>query len=226
MISRMMSTLGKSVPPLILPTLGLMVYYPFNGDRLDYSGNSRNPTANTNTFVADDKGGQAAEFYSLLHYVIMPNYTLGATFSVTARVKVPVATAAQNGCILRTNNDGWNGYGLEFGISAANSIGCRFSASWCYGGGTNPGSAVSIYLPLNTWYNVVAQRIGNILYLYIDGSLVAQVNSSNIVSGRGQPIIGMYANGNVITPAKVYIDEFRIYNRALSQAEINILAAL
>jgi len=75
-------------------------------------------------------------------------------------------------------------------------------------------------LPLNTWTHLATTYDGSALRLYVNGALVSSIAASgNIVTSNMPLRIG----GNAIWGDEYFkgrIDEVRLYNRALSQAEI------
>ncbi len=75
-------------------------------------------------------------------------------------------------------------------------------------------------LPLTTWTHLAATYTGRRSRLYRNGTQVATVNRSGAIGASTGPLrIG----GNSIWPAEFFnglVDEVRIYNRALSAAEI------
>jgi hypothetical protein len=85
--------------------------------------------------------------------------------------------------------------------------------------GSERGTTASAALPANTWTHLAASYGGGQLRIYVDGAQVAaQSLSGNIVASNGALRIG----GNAVWPEWFggLIDEVRIYNRALTQAEI------
>jgi hypothetical protein len=77
-------------------------------------------------------------------------------------------------------------------------------------------------LPLHTWTHVVTTFDGSMLQLYVNGVLVREFGLSRAAAtvSSGDLRIG----GNAIWDEyfKGRIDEVRIYNRALSPAEIQV----
>ena len=75
-------------------------------------------------------------------------------------------------------------------------------------------------LPINTWTHVAMTYDGANLRFYQGGVLVSTVAATgSMTNGNGPLIIG----GTTIWPAEFFtgrIDEVRIYNRALTAAEI------
>jgi hypothetical protein len=90
-------------------------------------------------------------------------------------------------------------------------------------GGTFAGTPATIYgtsaVPANSWTHLAATYDGAMVRLYVNGVQVSShaqtgaiSSSANPVQIGGDTIYGQYFQGR--------IDEVRIYNRALSQAEI------
>lgn len=78
----------------------------------------------------------------------------------------------------------------------------------------------------NTWTHVTATRSGTDVQLYIGGSADGSVgtSSANLDSDRGY-FIGINDVPSLNNPFDGYIDDARIYNRALTPAEISTLAS-
>ena len=87
-------------------------------------------------------------------------------------------------------------------------------------GGANKELSAGPQLPVNTWTHLAATYDGSTQRLYVNAELVGtRPQAGNISTSGGQLRIG----GNAIWGAEYftgYIDEVRIYNRALTQAEI------
>ena len=76
-------------------------------------------------------------------------------------------------------------------------------------------------LPLNTWVHLAATYDGTTLQLYVDGNLVgSQITIGQPIDASANPV--SIGSEEVIGKKQFWgsIDEVRIYNRALSQAEI------
>jgi PKD repeat protein len=87
-------------------------------------------------------------------------------------------------------------------------------------GGTDRQLTAGSYLPANAWTHLAATYNGSTQRLYVNGALVgsrAQTGAITLSSGAlrigGNSVWGSYFKG--------YIDEVRVYNRELSQAEIS-----
>src|SRR5207244_3787397 len=80
----------------------------------------------------------------------------------------------------------------------------------------------STAVPLNTWTHLAFTFDGSTLRLYMNGSLVrsSNMNNGSIVTSAGALRIG----GNAVFGEyfRGIIDEVRVYNRALTAADIQV----
>src|SRR5262245_5308789 len=89
-----------------------------------------------------------------------------------------------------------------------------------FGGTFSPSSlSGSTALPVNTWSHLAATYDGAVMRLYVNGSQVASRNQTGLIATSagdltlgGDPLYGQYWQG--------LIDEVRIYNRALTAAQL------
>jgi hypothetical protein len=101
---------------------------------------------------------------------------------------------------------------------------------------TNTGSLVSVtgpVLPIGVWTHVASTySIANGIHLYINDTLVGSANVSNhdAIAIPMALTLGNVLHGNscirvtVPTPYRGLMDEFRLYSRELSAADICLLA--
>jgi hypothetical protein len=91
---------------------------------------------------------------------------------------------------------------------------------WVYIGNTTSNTRGVAALPLNTWTHIAGTYDGSVLRFYVNGT---QVNSLNLTGTMATSSNAIRIGGNSIWNDEFFaglIDEVRIYNRALSQAEI------
>ncbi|MCP4110167.1 MAG: LamG domain-containing protein [Desulfobacteraceae bacterium] len=210
---------------------GLVAYYPFNENANDASGNGNHGTVN-GAVLSEDKFGNASHAFSFdgtddyievphSQSLNMPSFTLFSWVKFNSDIG-----KTQKRIVCKQQNNS-HAYGLEiFGNGFYGSIGNRLVMH------TSDGSTwytVMSETQLNPgeWYNVVGTYDGTEMKLYINGVSDASLlqpngqtldNNAPLFIGRSQPGIIYAFDGS--------IDETRIYNRALSQEEIQKLYQL
>ncbi len=200
-----------------------IVHYQFEGNANDSSGNGRNGTlVNGPTFVAGQIG-QAVNLDGTNDHVSMPSGVVnGLTdFSIATWVRLDTTSA------WRRLFDFGTGTTVNMFLtpqSGSNTV--RFAITTGGGGAEQQINGTSA-LPTGTWTHVAVTKSGNTGRLYVNGAQVGQ-NTAMTLSpsslgnttqnwiGRSQYTGDPFLDGQV--------DDFRIYNRALSAAEVQSLA--
>ncbi|MCH8330897.1 MAG: hypothetical protein IH946_05885, partial [Bacteroidetes bacterium] len=229
-------TITRSIEIIVttyLVTEGLVAFYPFTrGSVFDHSGNENHGNINGPSLAYDrhDNSGNAYDFDGINDYVEVSNnngdFILTESWTLQAWV-YPHSSSGHNPIICKQGVYGsalhnfYLNYGhvdqngqFELGFDRA-SDGLNFKVN-------------SGFFTSNNWYHVVGAYDGSNLLLYINGSLVA----SNFVGA-------ILPQASTTTPLRIgngsnpghpnhgvfdgVIDEVRIYDRALSEAEIQIL---
>lgn len=201
----------------------IMATYQLNGNANDLGGNFNGTP--TNVTYGDGKFGQAGNFNGSNGYV-----TLTGTAANIANIGLNDITIS---CWAKTNSiapmsqiearqTNGNGFGLTTYLTPGYPsfyVGDKQSTDYHV-----PNNTVSV--DDNQWHHIVGvRRNTTTLELYIDNILVGTkiIPSVNITvdrnyiigAGYGFELVGYYFNGS--------IDQVRIFNRALTQSEINIL---
>jgi len=194
--------------------------YRFNGDATDASGNY-NGTA---TGVTYETGvfGQAGVFNasSINNRVNLSSKPINNTdtYSISAWLKI---TTAGFGGIYCQNSAGWVGHGIEF-MLGSNYIEFSHvrSDAVAYNGDVGTSQKID-----GNFHHYVGVRSGTSIKLYEDGILVASGSLTiNTTANSQNGYIGQYQNNSNNTPQGVkQIDQLRLFTRALTEAEINIL---
>jgi len=206
---------------------GLVAYYPFNRDATDESGNGNDGTVNGATLAEDRHGNidSAYSFDGVDDFIRVSkndrlNFGLSVDFTMIAWIKAQKYQKSYPTIIGRRSPGPSNGYIFFLGWG-----GERLSFQLNDGGFTNY-SSTSDNLYDNSWHYVVVTGDRNgMLTFYIDGfqqgtysiSSIGNINSdSDIFFGRDeQNSSGTHFNG--------VIDDIQIYNRVLSEIEIQKL---
>jgi len=215
------------------PASGLVAYWPMNGNFTDAGPNSIantnfGATATTNKANAANSAMSFSNPTSTVAQYAAHNINSNLNFSGSNDFSIDFSLFITSPYIhtggLYDNNLNYNGPGVWYWNSPG-YIALQFNYKNGSIASTNGAIAV------NTWYHVCAMRAGGTLRIYINGVL----NSSG-AEGTGTPSYGftgkfgtMFFNG--MSPAQYNghhgkIDEFRIYNRALTAAEVAALSTL
>ena len=200
-------------------TTGLVAAYGFNegaGPTVgDGSGMGNAGTVQGPVWTTAGKYGKALSFDGSNDFVTVPDSATldpGAAMTLEAWVR-PTASSGWRTVLLKENGTGALAYSL-YSASGTN----RPSAWAAVGGG--PGSVIgTAAVPLNAWTHLAATYDGSNLRLYVGGVLkVTQANSGSVANTAEPLRIG----GNAIWSEWFagQIDEVRVYNKALTVAQI------
>jgi uncharacterized protein (TIGR02145 family) len=237
--------------PITTLNNGLVAYYPFNGNANDESGNGNNGTVNGATLTTDRFGnsGKAYSFDGVSNYIqcLSPGPTgitnLSISFWMNTSMLVNDSYNEGVGFILGYGGIGIGGGALIINVNgSAWAGGCSQAITYdSYGAAL---SKTDIFN--NTWnfYTIINDTLlgDNVIYqkIYKNGNLMSQTcfSSSGGNNYYSTDILNTYPIriGKYFGPtglesgiAKPYffngsLDDIRIYNRALTQAEITYLA--
>ena len=216
---------------------GLLAYFPFNGNTNDESGNGNNATAVNGAFLTTDflgRTNRAAGFDGVNDYLIVPgNESLNAD-EVTISFQVMVNNSnRRNVTISRIKFE--DGSSLIYGIHESQPT----DNKWNFGvtPGTDDCSKLYPYDPSlaiyengpiqpGRWYSVIATFGKSSQKIYIDGvmhsSTTRAFDNLKKCAAADLMIGGWWKNDIVSIDGK--LDEVRIYNRVLSDCEIEMLA--
>ena len=221
-----LSISGIAQTPSYVPTNGLVGWWPFNGNANDGSGNGNNGTNYGATLTTDRFGNvnNAYSFDGTSNYINVPN---SATLQFNGGITISAWMFATS---LPSPVSFWFSKGADGGTpfswtSSVPSSPNNFTLVSVYNNSNQTcGTSSSSYLTLNQWVNVVATFDGSFAKTYFNGVLESSTvcsyttfsNIYDLKFGRrhvsGAPY---YWNGK--------LDDFGIWNRALTQQEITSL---
>jgi len=210
----------------VAPASSLDVYYPFDGSVNDASGNGYNLTATGTMSYVPGRVGSTAVYLAneanitaqtaAANYIRNTTYVFASSFTVSYWVLYTKLNGGEATISFITNTvSGSSPTGALFicGITTGVKIG--------FWGVVDSGAVSSV--ALNTWYHYAAIYKPGIAQLFVNGTSVASVSSTFVQSGF---MMGNATTTYVTQAFAGYIDDFRIYNRALSTTEIAALAAI
>jgi outer membrane protein assembly factor BamB len=206
-----------AAPASVAATTGLVAAYGFDEGSgttvADASGNGNNGTTSNTTWAATGKFGKALQFNGTSSLVTIPNATalqLSSGMTLEAWVNPSAVTATWRDVIYKGNDN----YYLE-----ATSTNASKPDAGLIAGGSYADAVGTAKLTANTWSYLTETYDGSTLRLYVNGTQVASTartgaiaSSTNPLQIGGDTIYSQYFAG--------LIDEVRIYNVALTAAQI------
>ena len=203
---------------------GLVAYYPFNGNADDESGNGHNGIVYGASLTSDrfGKANSAYYFDGNGSHIIVPDdneFDFNGSFSIACWV---YKENNNNRAFIRKGRD------IEDGSYwfSENTIGIRYDYS-------SYAKASGKILPNGEWHYVVGvfDNDKGVIKFYQDGALTETNTASPFQSNNNYPLVFgrhyTYPDGNGPEewryPWQGKLDDIRIYNRALNDAEIQAL---
>lgn len=170
-----------------------------------------------------DRFGIAASAYDFLRagseFLSAPNSTVhnpGGAMTVMAWVKPTTLPGFGDFfTIVSTQTADDKGFSLELYNIAGNMV------LYLWGNGTTDAISVPFSMPVNVYTHVAATMSGGTTRFYVDGNEISSTGTlTTITPGTGLLYIGRRVDGYYMNGG---IDEVRMYNRALSLAEIRAM---
>jgi len=215
---------------------GLVAWYKFDGDAKDSSGNGNDGVVHGATLTTDRFGNVNGAMYlgwgnwiQVADSESLHSCTQDITLVVWARVHECVTYYPENTVNYITK--GAYGYPGEktrqFGLAEVYSDECHrlsmndpihgFVDEWIF-------TDMPCRMATNVWRQVVMTYDGMVARSYINGISVASSNIETTVGvSLGDLYIGMDLDGGVTEYCNADVDDIRIYNRALSAEEVELL---
>jgi hypothetical protein len=208
---RLYNKASEQVSPVVPDDTGLVAYYPFDGNANDASGNGNNGTLEGGPQFVTGQIGQALDFDGVDDFVSTGKVAsqLGIDGNKPRTVSVWVYTRGYaNGGIYDV---GTRVTGENFGLRTLGDVVDQWRVQ--YWGG----DADFTFNTLERWVNLVHVHDGTRTYIYGNGRTLVDWEKTINTTDTNPFQIGRYGWPD----AYFYgvIDEVRVYDRALSQAE-------
>lgn len=240
------TTWNESRPDWVVGDVGLVAYYPFNGNANDGSGNGNNGTVYGATLTSDRFGNpsSAYDFDGTDDYIYVPSdgglsfdassqsYTISLFFFVDSFNNA----IGGNLDLIKDREIGintWTSYGISVLAEPHHPEKIKYLHSGIWKTGYSYNVLSSYIMEANQWYHVaIVVKAGQTLSLYINGQYNNFISLEGITNTKGNT--GGITIGAGYYPAGPYvpeglqifngiIDEVRMYNRALTEEEIEVL---
>ncbi|WP_406695926.1 DUF4082 domain-containing protein [Singulisphaera sp. Ch08] len=213
------ASLSVNVSLLATPSTGLVASFNFNAGSgttvTDISGFGNNGSISNATWSTSGHAGSALSFNGTNSWVTIANSSsLNLSSGMTLEAWVRPSNTNSSNPILVKEGNGTAPYALYASdpvmpVAFLNANSATSTAAPSYQS-----------LVANTWNHVAATYDGTTLRLYVNGALMSQANpTAGILSSTGALRIG----GDSVFSNEFFnglIDDVRVYNRALSLAEV------
>ena len=204
---------------------GLVAYYPFDGNANDQSGYGNTGTEIGETRYVEGATGQARDMDKLdgYEYIQIPNTLNNTEYSITLWIKLRDMTAL-NSLLMLNQTESWENSDFFLGVdSEPRGLFVLQAGTDLRHGAYEDIFNESEELKQDILYFIVCTYKNGMLTIYLDGEIYAEYPGvSPIPDTAGDTIsIGISPNGEGRYQLDGFTDELRIYNRAISEAEIH-----
>jgi Concanavalin A-like lectin/glucanases superfamily/Secretion system C-terminal sorting domain len=215
--------LPQFLPAQVVPTLSLAAWYPLDSNTLDYAAGALHGTSAGTALYDTDRFGNANHCYLVAgntNFIwLPPNNWVNGNYSVSGWVKI-IQTAG-----FPRLYDFSNGYTIDnvVGKLSHNFNACPTNENY-NSNGNGDAFFCTTSLPINTWKHLVYIARGNQFEIWIDAVFAGTFTTSfppqsvfrtlNKLGGSNAPLND---------PTYAYIDDFRVYDRAINYEEIVLL---
>ena len=213
--------------PEYVPTDGLVAWWPFSSNLLDYSGNDFNAVNFGSTFTSDRFGAENSALDFDGNSWIETTIPQSQAWSI-AIWSNQINSSAYNGLVQHKNNC-VRGGGWLFSLPEDNNI--RVAVNNC--GECSPGTcSTEINLVFSTdvqslsWHHCVATHSDEgVLRIYLDSNLIYEgVNEESYTTYGNQTFsVGKHHDGSTYLPLTGSADDVGLWSRALTEDEVAAL---
>ena len=223
------NTCGESLPVTLSqttllppPTMGLAGYWPFNGNANDESGNGNNGIVYGASLATDRKGNSNKAYYCFNNnYILIPSSSsINPPQMNEESISIWFKVTSENGYFQRIINIANASVNVNIELFYKNDF-ITYN-NWNVSNANIYVETAHIY-PINNWYNIVLTMD------YVNGHSKVYINNINVIDNNtaivrpNSPVynIGKLPRGD--GPFNGIIDDIRIYNRVLTEIEIQQL---
>jgi hypothetical protein len=219
---------------------GLLIYFPFDGNMADSSGNGNLATAAAGATLTFDEHGYANSAFGGTgngeRIIVTNNGSIKFDTAYTISLQFMIRATKTQAFLTMVNAQ--TGYGPTFATGTnLPSVNTRFdftandSVQGCDNFGANNGSQASDttqFVPQpESWYNAICIYHKGSIQEYINGKLISSKSSVTgkkaLLCPSSQIVIGGWWNSDPLS-INGKLDEVRLYNRVLNADEISELS--
>lgn len=211
---------------------GLIAYYPFDGNANDESGNSLNGTIEGAQLTTDrhDTVNSAFLFSNDLDVItVNDNDLLDITSELTISAWIKLTSGNINGSRIVDKIISGTGQGFLLDLYNPSNNSSEITNTIRFIGQEGLTNITQQEVKTGEWTHILSSYKAGLVRIYINGTLVSEttestnellVNSEDLQIGNN-----IYGSGSLLySPFRGKIDDVRIYNRALTSAEVKVLS--
>jgi hypothetical protein len=209
----------------------LMLYMPFNGTLQDSSGNGNHGTANHPSYTTDRWGNStgAYEFNGVNNFITVPNSSSLNPFNqLSISFWYRADSITNNYSPLLTKTEGgylYNTMAREFVLELKASSLYPYFKLFSAGDGGDQHEVTTLGHAMHQWHHVVAtiDRVKHVMQIWVNGVIAGSADdsySSIYINTHPLLIGGSEEMWEAYTVPKGAMDELRMYNRALTGAQV------
>ncbi len=225
-LTQLIEVTDPSPPPSQTPTAGLIAEWLFSESSgpttPDTSGFNRDGTLDNASRTTGYLGGGMA-FNGSNSRVAVPTFELdGPALTLSAWIRWEGASTVDSRIFSKASNTTASNHIVALGTHTDGRLRARLKT----GGSTTELFTPNQVISVQTWHHVALRYDGSVLQILVDGDVVAFTSQTGIIdTAPSIPVaIGNQPSGAGDRPFNGILDQIRIYDRALSAAEINALA--
>ncbi len=202
----------------------------------DASTNGNTGTLTNGPTWATGQIGGAATFDGSNDYITIPDtnvveFNYDKDFSLAVWTKIPSTqndtSAVDNDIVSKWNNSGGYPYALRVYNQTYGTAADRGKVRIArYDGTNNPTATSTKTINDDAWHHIVATKAGSVLTIYVDGMANATATDTTTTTTTNATAVELGRRASATNYFTGSLDEFRLYNRALSADEVSRLYAL
>jgi photosystem II stability/assembly factor-like uncharacterized protein len=206
-----------------VPVSDMVAFYPFNGNANDETGNGNNGTVDGATLTAD-RFGNADKAYSFdgVNDKISGNVD-GSLFSEHKTISLWAVISEPESYSPRIAGIGSAGTPAQYYSSILEGTASPRRIQFYSYGSVADGYSATLVQNSNEWHNYAVTFDGSKVKIFIDGVLDKETSTSETLVSLTSAILQIGYSDNNLDWFEGKIDDIRIYNRALSNAEVQAL---
>ena len=215
--------LGALAQDGLIPQDGLVAFYPFHGNAEDESVFDNHAEVNGATLVNDRFGAsEEAYLFAANTDIVIPHadqidMATGDTFSWAIWMLPSAEEMGGEGSVFEKWNNSGNSYpALQFRTIDVDGTCEIYSSAWCGGGGIGQ---VEGQIEWSAWTHVAMVAEDGVQSLFVNGQMVDQQEVQEYGCGNNVDIT-MGRRPGYGNPFRGAVDDFVIWNRALTSVEI------